>query len=219
MPIYRALSPLVPSVAILLVLAQCTALYGEDFPATVEVDGIELRQNGVGLCEWGVFGINLYKAALWVEVPASDPDRLLEANPAKQLELLFCRKLSEKQMRKAYKSSFKANATDEEKEKYAAEIEQFLAALGAVKKNERLTMSHAPGQGIVLTTGEETTGPLGDDGFATLLFRLYLGEKPPTKQLRRQLLGKHPRAESLTLPREAPSDEAEKKKKKKPESS
>ena len=198
----------------------------ERFPAQVEIDGLTLTRNGVGLCEWGFFEINLYHAALWLEVPCSNPEAILASGGVKHLELEFCRKLSKKQMRKAYQESFKVNATEAEKTKYAAAMNQFLDALKRQKKKTRLSMTHLPGRGLILKQGTETLGPIGDDGFANLLFRLYVGPKPPTKQLRRQLLGKHAMPESLLLPRpkkeeaaakdaakeEKPSGGAEKKK-------
>ncbi len=37
------------------------------FPAEVTLQEQKLVRNGAGLCEWGIFGIDLYHAALFVE--------------------------------------------------------------------------------------------------------------------------------------------------------
>ncbi|MGE0144248.1 MAG: hypothetical protein AB7T19_13260, partial [Planctomycetota bacterium] len=39
------------------------------FPARLAIDSRELQLNGDGLCEWGIFGIDLYRAALYTERP------------------------------------------------------------------------------------------------------------------------------------------------------
>ena len=179
----------------------------ERFPVEITVAETPLVRNGVGLCEWGIFEINLYHAALWVEVPCSDPGKILAADAMKRIELEFCRKLSRKQMRKAYRTSFDANTTEEERKTHEKSIATFLETIDAVKKGERLTMTHLPGKGLVIEDGTRTIGPLGGDAFARLLFRLYLGEKPPTKQLRRQLLGDHPTPESLHRAKTKTADE------------
>ena len=174
----------------------------ERFPAEIRVDGEPLRRNGVGLCEWGVLGWNLYHAALWMEVPCSDGARIVAADATKRIELLFCRDLSLKQMHKAYRTSFAVNATEEEKKALAEEIDAFVSHLTAADKGSRLRMTHLPGQGLLLDQDGRTLGPLGGDPFARLVFRLYLGSNPPTKPLRDRLLGEHPSPISLLRPKE-----------------
>jgi len=48
---------------------------------------------------------------------------------------------------------------------------------------------------LILRQKSGELGPIGGDEFAQLVFRLYLGEHPPTKKLRKKLLGRHPAAQ------------------------
>lgn len=195
----RSVRRLLPLLVLLPLLPLSAA---ERFPAEIRVDGEPLRRNGVGLCEWGVLGWNLYHAALWMEVPCSDGARIIAADATKRIELLFCRDLSLKQMHKAYRTSFAVNATEDEKKALADEIDAFVSHLTAADKGSRLRMTHLPGQGLLLDQDGRTLGPLGGDPFARLVFRLYLGSNPPTKPLRDRLLGEHPSPISLLRPKE-----------------
>ena len=102
----------------------------DPFPPTVEISGKTLKKNGEALCEWGIFGLDLYRVALWVESPSSEPEVLLQQNTIRCLELYFVRALSQKQMRKAYRESIKANhpADDEE---LKTSIDKFLDSVQA----------------------------------------------------------------------------------------
>jgi len=193
--------PRVSHLGILLILAiPSLPLAAEEFPATVEEGGIALERNGTALCEWGIFEIDLYRAALWLEVPCSDPARILAETGTKRIDLVFRRELTLEQMRKAFRAAFDANATEEERKTLSAEIDGFIAAVRAAKKRDRLTLVHVPGVGIELRQGEEVRAASGGDPFAALVFRLYLGERPPTKAVRRGLLGEAPCPESLRKP-------------------
>ncbi len=172
-------------------------LHGEDFPLTVEEGNLRLERNGVGLCEWGILEINVYRAALWLEVCCSDGPKILEADAGKRIDLVFCRKLSRKQMQKAYRTSIELNATPEELEQLGNVLDEFITWLEEAPKGSGLSIVHVPGNGVEFRQGDRTLRAKEDDRLARLMFRLYLGSKPPTRQLRDQLLGNHPLPQSL----------------------
>lgn len=203
------------SLAALILVLFPLATAAEDFPAVVEEADTTLERNGVGLCEWCVLEIDIDRAALWLEVRCSDPQRILEADAAKRIDLLFCRKLSQEQMRKAYRSSFDVNATDEKKEEHGETMARFVAWLGEAPKGSRLSIVHVPGSGVEFRQRERVLASEGGDAFARLMFRLSLGERPPTNQLRRQMPGKHACPEVLRKPR--PTEECAEKAEREPD--
>jgi hypothetical protein len=147
-----------------------------------------LRCNGTSLCEWGVFGIDLYQVALYLEAPSRSEREVIESNQVKHLELRFSRSLSKKLMQRAYRASFRAN-TKQDTDRYEERIDQFVRLIPAVKKGDRLAFTCFPGQGLEIRLGKTMLGRIPGDDFGRLFFRLYVGPVPPTKAVRRGLLG------------------------------
>ena len=180
------------------------ALAADPFPTTVEISGKTLKKNGEALCEWGIFGLDLYRVALWVEVPSSEPEVLLQPNPIRCLELPFVRALSQKQMRKAYRESIKANQPADEEE-LKASIENFLETVQAAAKGSKMRLTCLPGKGLEIQQGKKKSLIPGNREFLDLILKLYIGNKPPTPAVARGLLGQHPKtvAEKATGTAEA----------------
>ena len=181
-----------------------STLAADPFPPTVEVSGKTLKKNGEALCEWGIFGLDLYRVALWVESPSSEPEVLLQQNTVRCLELHFVRALSQKQMRKAYRESIKANQPAD-KEELKTSIGNFLESVDAAAKGSKMRLTCLPGKGLEIQQGKKKTLIPGNREFLDLILKLYIGNKPPTPAVARGLLGQHPKtvAEKTTGTAEA----------------
>jgi len=168
------------------------------FPRTITVthperEGDEskastLRCNGTSPCEWGVFGIDLYQVALYLEAPSRNGREVIESDQVKHLELRFSRSLSKKLMQRAYRASFRAN-TKQDPDPFRQRIDQFVRLIPTVRKGDRLAFTCFPGQGLEIRLGKTMLGRIPGDDFGRLFFRLYVGPVPPTKMVRRGLLG------------------------------
>ncbi len=144
--------------------------------------------NGVGLCEWGLFKIDLYYAALYLEQKTASPKEIVQSDQVKRLELRFVRNLSKSQLVKAYTAAMKANAGDDFSD-YADALSEFNAMLCDVKKGCSLVTTYTPNAGLTVTLNGEDQGRVKCEKFARKFFELYVGEKPPTKDLKAGLLG------------------------------
>ena len=176
----------------------------DPFPQTIDIAGKTLKKNGEALCEWGFFGLDLYRVALWVETPSSDAEKLLQQDQVRCLELSFVRALSQKQMRKAYRESIKANQPAD-KEELKTSIEKFLESVEAAAKGSKMRLTCLPGNGLEIQQGKKKTLIPGNREFLDLILKLYIGNKPPTPAVARGLLGQHPKtvAEKATGTAEA----------------
>jgi hypothetical protein len=182
---------------LLLGAAPATATGSEAtaFPETITVvcetsepNGIAVRRNGTSLCEWGVFKIDLYRVALYLERPSRNAREVIESDQVKHMELHFLRSLSKRQMRRAYRASFEANAAAD-LDRFQERIDRFVAMMPAVKKGEQLAFTCFPGQGLGIRHGRKILGRIPGDDFGQLFFRLYVGSIPPTPEVRKGLLG------------------------------
>lgn len=181
---------LVAAVAVLLgsVSSSAEAAADRGFAGTLTVDDTELARNGVGLCEWGVFSIDLYRAALYLERTTSDAREVIESQQVKRVELIFERGLSQSQMRKAYRAAYEANSGAKASE-IEARVQDFCSLLRAVEAGERLAITVLPGEGTRLEIGGEVLGTIRGEDFARATMALYVGVHPPSAELKRGLLG------------------------------
>lgn len=148
----------------------------------------KLSLHGTGLCEWGIFGINLYWAALYVEKRPETKESLLRADQTLVIHLEFSRALTGEQLGDAYEASIKLNA-GKKIATYRAGLAQLKTMLKTVKADERYTFIAQPGKGITVQRESKVIGVIKSDAFRLLFVKLYLGDKPPTKALRKGLLG------------------------------
>lgn len=158
------------------------------FPAEVTLDGRKLVRNGAGLCEWGIFGIDLYHAALFVESKPESVAKALAADQPMAIHLEFCRELTAAQLREAYTASVKVN-TGKDLPQHEASLKVLCDAMATVKEGDAYTFLLVPEAGTkVLRNGKEVAA-IACEAFRVLFVKLYLGDKPPTAELRKALLG------------------------------
>jgi len=153
-----------------------------------EPEKITLELNGVGLCEWGFFAVDLYRAGLYLEKPCRDPQKIIDSGDAKCIHLYFLRSLSREQLRKAYDAAFKVNA----KQVLPAlkeRIDKLLDMMEDVEKGDSLIFVYLPELGIEVRLKNRVKGVIEGFDFASAFFRLYLGSSPPDEDLKRGLLG------------------------------
>lgn len=157
------------------------------FGDELQVRGKGLVRNGVGLCEWGIFGIDLYEAAMYTERSVTDLKGALEPAQTLVIHLHFVRALTKAQLTEAYTAAVRANTGDK-----AAEFEKPLArlveSLQDVKSGDAYTFFCEPGTGLSVLRAGKVVATVADEEFRKLFVKLYLGDKPPTKALRDGLL-------------------------------
>ena len=180
---------------VLLIASLSGPLMADDrFAPTIEIANKTLKKNGEALCEWGFFGLDLYRVALWVEAPSSDPNQLLKPGLVSCLELQFVRSLSQKQMREAYQESIKVNQPKDMAESLKASIDQFIATVEAAPKGSKMQLICLPGKGLEVRQKQKKALIPGDQLFLDLILNLYIGNKPPTPEVAKGLLGNHPKS-------------------------
>lgn len=159
-----------------------------DFPETLRVSGRKLVLNGKGLCEWGLFGIDLYWAGLYLEEPTSSPREIVRSRQAKVLELRFARALSREQLIEAWTAAFTVNAGDG-LAMYRERLDRLNAAMLDVEAGDSMRFTFLPQRGLQLRIGKRDRELIEGEDFSRMFFTLYLGSRPPDEDLRRGLLG------------------------------
>lgn len=159
------------------------------FPAHLQWDDRTLQCNGAGLCEWGIFGIDLYVATLYSERRVPDLASALEPPQRTVIHLHFVRGLTREQLSEAYTASVRAN-TGDQFAAYEPALRQLLDTMQGVRIDDSYTFCSAPDQGLTIYHNDRRVGQVADEPFRRLFLQLYLGDQPPTKALRDALLAK-----------------------------
>jgi hypothetical protein len=179
--------------AIVTALASGTAIAGKignvTLPDTISVHGKQLVLNGMGLREATMLKVDVYVAGLYLETPSADPAQIVQSNQTKRLVLRFVRDVDRKDIVKAWSEGFRKNATVPEAQ-LRDRIEQLNSWMPAFKNGSTLVFTYTPGEGVVVEVDNQRKGVLQGDDFAQSLFAIWLGQHPPTSDVKKGLLGR-----------------------------
>lgn len=161
---------------------------GVRLPESVDVLGTHLVLNGAGIRRATVFNVHVYVAGLYLPRPMRDVAKILEPAQTKQIVLYFVRDVSRDEMLDAIREGIDKNAgpNQGEAKKHMRSFERYLPELRA---GTRLSLSYAPRRGLEVRHDGKLLGVEKDAEFAELLFRVWLGPKPPDADLKSGLLG------------------------------
>ena len=164
-------------------------LDGITLPDSLRVDGTELRLNGIGLRSYSVFQVHIYVAGLYLLHTSTDANQILRSPDMKLLEIRFVHDVSAEQARKAWREGFDQNCSSP-CQLAPQDIERFLAAVPAMRKGDSFTLLFTA-RGAEVTANGRPVGSITDPQFAREMLATFLGPRPATPRLKRELLGGH----------------------------
>jgi len=157
-------------------------------PDTAAVGGKTLLLNGLGLRKKMMFKV--YVGGLYLEKKSGDAAAIIAADAPKRMVMHFIySEVSKAKMAESFKEGFTHNAGALSAE-LKAQVDQFIAALDTMKEGEEMSVTYVPGAGTTLAIrGKEVLTLPGLD-FAKAVFSVWLGDTPPTEDLKSGMLGK-----------------------------
>jgi hypothetical protein len=178
-------------VLMVLLLAATTALAGElagvTLPESATVDGTTLVLNGMGLRK--AYGIaKVYVGGLYLEEKTADAQAIIDSGKKKQMHMQFVRKVSREKLVDAWNEGFEGNV-EGGLDALRDRIETFNSWMIDIEKGQSMVFTHLPGGGVVVNVAGENKGTIMGDDFASALWSVWLGPKPPTSALKKGLLG------------------------------
>jgi len=182
--------------ATILILALATTATagtkaGVTMPDTIRVGDKQLTLNGMGLREATFLNVDVYVAGLYLERVSSDPATIISSPQTKRVVMHFVRDVDRSDIVKAWNEGFAKNATVK-----LATIKPLIAQLNSwmpdCKKGMDVIFTYEPGKGLAVDIGGTRKGVINNDDFARSMFAVWLGPNPPTKDLKKGMLGRHP---------------------------
>lgn len=177
--------------ALIVHAARAGEVAGVTMPKLVSVAGMELRLNGMGLLKKAAF-FKVYVVGLYLEKPTRDAQAAITTDEAKRIVISMLRNVSREMFVHAVETGIMRNS-GREMPRLRARLDRLEQALPDLKKGEVLDMTYLPGVGTLVRGGDRTMTIPGKD-FSDAFFSIWLGPKPISSALKRQLLGGWPGA-------------------------
>jgi hypothetical protein len=159
---------------------------GVQVPDSVQVDGRMLVLNGFGERLYSFLRIPIYVVALYLQHPSADPDAIIHSPETKLLTFRFQHDVSAETARNAWREGFDHNCQapcrlDSE------DVERFLAAVPAMHAGEGFSILFTRDGATVASDGR-LIGEIPVPRFAQLILATFLGPRPGSMPLKRELL-------------------------------
>lgn len=162
---------------------------GVDVKASIVTEkGVVLQLNGAGIRTKFIFDV--YVGQLYLEKPRSATEDVLADTGQKMMVMHFVYdKVEKDKLVKGWDEGFSGNTAPAALERIAARVEEFNSFFGDIKKGEEIVLDYMPGIGTRVVFAGEEKGIIPGKDFNDALLRIWLGDKPVTKKLKRKLLG------------------------------
>ncbi|WP_028445807.1 chalcone isomerase family protein [Chitinimonas koreensis] len=171
--------------------AAAVEVAGVSIDDSARVAGAELKLNGAGVRTKVLFKV--YVAALYLGDKKSTPAEVLAAPGPKRVSLTMLREVSSDTLSQALLEGLNHNSSDEEKSRLFNQmlaIGQIFGAYRSIKPRDVITVDWVPNTGTVIQmNGKKLGDTLPDVAFYNAILKIWLGDRPADKTLKRQLLG------------------------------
>lgn len=161
---------------------------GVNVAETLEgTSGTSLKLNGAGIRSKLFFKI--YVAELYLQNPSADLKAVIGDDVQKRMIMHFLYKeLSKEKMVEIWNEGFAANTTPEQLATLKDRIQQFNDMFVTVKKGDEVELDYFPGTGTKVTIAGIEKGVVSGKDFSDALLAIWLGEKPASPDLKKELL-------------------------------
>lgn len=158
----------------------------EAYPSQVAKKPLVL--NGVALRTATFLGIRVYAGSLYLTKKNSDASAILASEDPKALDLVFLRDVDGKDIAKAWDESFPKNCKSN-CEAHKPLVDKLKSSIPSVKTGDKMSYQFSGDQVELLLNGKSIVVVKGK-GFPNTLLSTWIGDHPPSEELRDGFLGK-----------------------------
>lgn len=155
-----------------------------NYPEEIQFGDATLKKKGEGIRKAGWLGIKVYSAALY-----SNEDKVeLKNNGAVILLEYLYKEIVKSDMQKGWKKSINDNCKESCTD-ISEEINDFYNSQSTIKSGDKIKYEFTPNSCNILKNNK-LTFKCNSQKFSKLLLSTFIGDHPPTKELKKSLLGK-----------------------------
>ncbi len=177
---------------ILLVVLAVPALpatrAGVNLADTLEIDGLKLSLNGVGLRKKVIFKV--YVAGLYVQNQSREETKILQADEPRVMIMHFLRSVDAEKISGAWLDGLKANTPGADPT-LNKDFSRLCSWMEDIDDGQQMLFTYRPGQGTEVKVKGKVKGVIAGKAFADALLACWIGPKPgPGDSFKADLLGK-----------------------------
>ncbi|MFW2374132.1 MAG: chalcone isomerase family protein [Gammaproteobacteria bacterium] len=151
-------------------------------------DQTQLTLNGAGIRK--KYFIDIYIAALYLETPTKDLNKILYSNNRIRISLFFLYDtVSAEKLREGWLDGFIDNNAPYHLATMQTRLNRSLGLLQTMHSGDRLYLDYIPDQGTFLSINDASKGFIPGRDFFQAILKIWLGEKPAYPSLKEAMLG------------------------------
>jgi len=163
---------------------------GTEIPDTVALPNsdTQLVLNGAGIRE--KFFLDIYIGALYLENPMHDPAAILVDTGQVSILMHFTySEVSREKIIEGWKDGLAENLSADRMRAIKPRLDKFNSLFRTVVKGDVIHIDYRPDNGTQVRINDEWRGSVEGNDFFRDLLRIWLGTKPVSKSLKRDMLG------------------------------
>ncbi len=160
-----------------------------NLPNTVKVASDTLMLNGAGIRE--KFWVDVYATGLYLKKKSANASAIINANEAMSIKIhIISSRVNKKNFVESLNEGF-GKAMGGNTAPLKAEIDKFKTFFTAkIVPGNVFDMEYAPGQGLIVKRNGQVIGTINNLNFKKAFFRIYLGNNPADKGVKKAMLGR-----------------------------
>ena len=173
--------------AIILILpsSEAAEVNGINFDDQYVIEGKVLKIRGVGLLRVMAF-VKVYAGAFYLPEDASS--KMVLSDVPKRLEVEYFRSIAGDEFGLVTHKKISENVDPQTYERLRPQIEYHNSMYQDVQPGDRYSLTYIPGKGTELALNGESKGIVEGADFAAAVFSIWLGPKPISESLKKDLL-------------------------------
>jgi hypothetical protein len=156
-------------------------IYFED---SLRVDENLLEMRGAGVLHW--FFFKVYVATLYL--PPDVPNKNVLDDVPKKMVFHYLSDMKAEQFGESGEHLILRNVSTEEFRRIKQKLNEINMMYRDVKKGERYSLTYLPGKGTELALNGKVLGRIAGYDFASIYYRIWLGDNPADEELKKMLL-------------------------------
>jgi len=166
-----------------------TKIAGIELTDSYRIGQQSLLLNGAGIRS--KLFIKIYVGALYLGKTSNNAATILAAAGPKSMQMtMLYKEVEAKKITKGWEDGFEANLSDAELKPLEARLKKFNALFPALRKGDIVRMDYLPATGTRLSINDRQLGRIEGADFFTALLKVWIGEYPADKNLKKGLLGR-----------------------------
>lgn len=184
---YRSVKTFVAIIAMLFIPPQIESaeIEGIYFGDQYKIGDTVLKIKGAGVLRAMVFA-KVYAGALYL--PENCPSKMALSDVPKRLEVEYFRSIAGDDFGPAINKKISENVDPQTYERLRPRIEYHNSLYQDVQPGDRYALTYIPGKGTELALNGEPKGIIEGADFAAALFSIWLGPRPISSSLKKELL-------------------------------